>query len=499
MEIVFENYYRTLGDDYRLFGNVYRMKRNIVIDSIIDSELLEEGAVIILGLSGGPDSLCLLHALNEIRDAFNYEIVPVHVNHHLRPESDAEAEHVEEICDRMDLDCRVYDANCAEVAEELGVGTEEAGRNIRYQIFDDVADELIDEGYAFDKIVIALAHNADDQCETVLFRLLRGTGLHGLAGIPAYRRSASGHPIIRPLLGVERKDIEAYIKDNKLRPNIDKTNKDNSYARNKIRNELLPYLEENYNPRIRESLRRFAMSANMDDALLREIAFNEYTENMDVDGDNQRAVLNITGLRDNPPAINSRVISLVFELLEIEYLTTYENKIDIMELIYTDNPSGGIDLPLGLRAHREYDRLVFSAGEESYKADESISIYPHVVMMKDFNPDEDLPYAAFDFDVFNKEHPGKAGDIVLRTRAEGDYLPIKNGNKKIQDLLVDCKVKKIARDSIQMVCIGSEVLWVLPNSEFSGLNEKTKGKYTSKYAVSDTTERVLYIEMIDSL
>lgn len=475
------------------------MKRNIVIDSIIDSELLEEGAVIILGFSGGPDSLCLLHALNEIRYAFNFEIVPVHVNHHLRPESDSEAEHAEEICERMDLDCRVYDANCAEVAEELGIGTEEAGRNIRYQIFDDVADELIDEGKSFDKIVIALAHNADDQCETVLFRLLRGTGPHGLAGIPAYRRSASGHPIVRPLLGVERKDIEEYIKVNKLRPNIDKTNKENNYARNRIRNELIPYLEENYNPRIRETLRRFAATANMDDALLREIAFNEYTECMEVDGDSKRAIMNLSTIRDNPPAINSRVVSLVFELLELENLVSYENVIDVLELIYSDKPSAGIDLPLGLRAHREYDKLVFSTGEEAYVPDERIGIYPHLLMIKDFNPDEELPYAAFDFDLFDKEHPGMVGDIILRTREEGDYLPIKGGSKKIQDLLVDSKVKKNARDSIQMVCIGSEVLWVLPNSEFSGIAEKTKGKFSSKYAISDATERVLYIEIVDSL
>ena len=475
------------------------MKRNIVIDSIIDSELLEEGAVIILGLSGGPDSLCLLHALNEIRYAYNYEIVPVHINHHLRPEADDEAAHVEEICDRMDLECRVYDSNCKEVAEELGVGLEEAGRNIRYQIFDDVADALIEEGKPFEKIVIALAHNADDQCETVLFRLLRGTGPHGLAGIPAYRLTGSGHPVVRPLLSVERKDIDAYIKENKLRPNIDKSNSENTYTRNKIRNELIPYLEKNYNPRVKENLRRFAAIANADDSFLRDIAMNEYVENMEVDGDNRKAVLSLGELKDNPPAVNSRIVSFVFELLDLESLVSHENVVDIMQLMYSDRPSAGVDLPMGLRAYREYDKLIFSEGENTYTADESINIYPHVVMRKDYNPDEDAPYAAFDFDAFDKEHPGRLGDLKLRTRQEGDFIPIKGGSKKIQDFLVDSKVKKNARDSILMACIGSEVLWILPSEQLTNEREKSKGKFTSKYAVSDATERVLFIEIGDSL
>ncbi|MBR2673925.1 MAG: tRNA lysidine(34) synthetase TilS [Mogibacterium sp.] len=475
------------------------MKRNIVVDAIIDSELLEPGAVIILGLSGGPDSLCLLHALNEISDAFNYEIVPVHVNHHLRPEADAEAEHVEYICDRMNLECRMYDSDCAALAEELGISTEEAGRNIRYQIFDEVADELMDEGRAQDKIVIALAHNADDQCETVLFRLLRGTGTHGLSGIPAIRLSASGIAIVRPILSVERKDIEQYIKDNKLRPNIDKSNKDNSYTRNRIRNELIPYLEKNYNPNIRAALRRYAFLSDMDDSLLRRMAFSDYADSLATDEESKTIYLNLPEIRDNHPAINSRVVTYILSLLNLESLTSYESISSLVELIYSENPSAGVDLPLGIRAYREYDRLIFSSSDEMIRADESMEILPQIIMAKDFSPDEETPYAAFDFDEFNKEYPGMIGELRLRTRREGDYLPIKGGNKKIQDFLVDTKVKKNARDSIQMVCMGSEVLWVLPSEYFSGASDREKGRFSSKYHIKDTTDRVLFIELIETI
>ncbi|MBR0468271.1 MAG: tRNA lysidine(34) synthetase TilS [Mogibacterium sp.] len=475
------------------------MKKNYIIDNIIDNGLIAPGSAVIIGVSGGPDSLCLLHALNSIADMYDLLLVPVHVNHMLRPEAYAESDHLADICDRMDLELRVYEASCRDLAEELGISTEEAGREVRYQIFDEVAAELEDDGVPSDKIVIAVAHNADDQAETVLFRLIRGTGPHGLAGIPAVRISEAGYLIVRPLLNIERKDIEAYIKENKLRPNIDKSNSENTYTRNKIRNELIPYLEKNYNPKIKDNLRRYAGLAYMDDTLLRDLALTDYLDCLDVDSTKEEAVLDISKLKNNPPSINSRIVSMVFDLLRLEACATYENVTAIVSLIYGDHPSAGIDLPYGIRARREYDHIVFSASEEVILPDDSIAIYPQVVMAKDFVPDEDSPYAAFDFDSFNEEYPGRLGDIELRTRREGDYLPMKKGNKKIQDLLVDSKVRKAARDSILMVCIDSEVLWVLPNEYFSGEREKTKGRFSPKFHINDTTKRVLLIELDESI
>lgn len=470
-------------------------KKHIITDTIIDNGLIKPGQTVIIGLSGGPDSLCLLHALNSISDVYELNLVPVHVNHKLRPEADDEALHVADICDRMDLDCQLYEVSCSELAEDLGISTEEAGRQIRYKLFDDVAMQIADSGVPDENIVIAVAHNADDQAETVLFRLLRGTGPHGLAGIPAARFSEAGFMIVRPLLETERKDIEEYIKENRLRPNIDKSNSESTYTRNRIRNELIPYLEKNYNPRIKDNLRRFARLAFNDDALLKDIAFAEYTDRITVSESDQRAVLDISGLSDDPVSITSRIVSLIMELLGLDASVTYENVSAVTKLIYTDHPSAGVDLPLGIRAYREYDRLIFSGGAEEVSADESIAIYPQVVPVREFAPDEDEAYAAFDFDKFNAEHPGRIGDIVLRTRLEGDYLPMKSGSKKIQDLLVDSKVRKSARDSILMAAIGSEVLWVLPSEYFAGDRERIKGRFSQKYQISDSTERVLFIEL----
>jgi tRNA(Ile)-lysidine synthase len=190
---------------------------------------------------------------------------------------------------------------------------------------------------------------------------------------------------------------------------------------------------------------------------------------------------------------------MIFELLRLEDCATFENVSAITGLIYSDHPSAGIDLPYGIRARREYDRIIFSAEEELIKPDESIAIYPRVIMAKDFIPDEDVPYAAFDFDAFNEEYPGRIGEIELRTRREGDYLPMKKGSKKIQDLLVDSKVRKTARDSILMACIGSEVLWVLPSEYFAGEQERTKGRFSPKFHITDTTKRVLLIELDETI
>lgn len=476
------------------------MKRDHIIETIIDSELIAPGSAVVVGVSGGPDSLCLLHALVSIADMFDLMIVPVHVNHKLRPEADDEAAHIEEICDRMDLDIELFEASCSELAEDAGVSVEEAGRIIRYGIFDDVARSIEEEdGVPGERIVIALAHNADDQAETVLFRLIRGTGPHGLAGIPAVRMSEAGYLIVRPLLSVERKEIEEYIRENRLRPNIDASNSDNRYARNRIRNELIPYLEKNYNPKIREHLRRYAKLAFTDDMLLREIAVNEYADDISFDEERGRAVLDLKRAKDNPPSVNSRIVRMMLEVLGLESNATYENISAIMDLMYSDHPSAGIDLPLGIRAFREYGTLVFSADEEIIRPDESLEIWPQVMMKRDFEPDEDQPYAAFDFDSFNAEHPGSIGEIVLRTRHEGDYLPMKNGSKKVQDLMVDSKVNRNARDSMLMAAIGSEVLWILPSQHFNGEREKQKGRFSQKYQISDTTERVLLIELGDSM
>jgi len=331
-------------------------------------------------------------------------------------------------------------------------------------------------------VKIAVAHNADDQSETVLFRLIRGTGPDGLTGMPAARATEGGFMLIRPLLGATRAEIEKYISKNKLKPNIDKSNEGTDYTRNKIRNELIPYLEREFNPNIKDALRRFAEIAAADSEFLAEITYSICAETMIDDEEAGKVTLNITPLRELPPAITTRIAMLVLSFLGLETDTTYELVTNMASMIYSDNPSSVMNLPKGYKAIREYDTITYvhSGDEEIIRADDSLRMIPQVMMTKEFNIDEDDVYAAFDFDEFNKDYPGRVGELVMRTRREGDFIAIKNGSKKIQDVLVDCKVKKAARDSILMVAIDDEILWILPSLYFDGEQERDKGQIHTK-------------------
>ena len=470
----------------------------MVIDKIIDSELIQENAVIVVGVSGGPDSLCLLHSLVQISEPYNLTIVPVHVNHKLRPTADDEAMNVARICEILDLECLIFEADCEAMAKDLGISTEEAGRYIRYDIFDDVANDLKEQGWSENSIFIAIAHNADDQSETVLFRLLRGTGVHGLAGIPEVRPSDEGYMIIRPLLKVPRVEIEEYIKENNLKPNMDETNEGTDYARNRIRNELIPYIEKNFNPNIKDALRRYAEIADVDDSLIEEIAYNDCADSLTADEEKDALVLDISEIKENPPAINRRIVAIVLRSLRLDTKSSYELVIAILNLIYNENPSAQVDLPNGYKAIREYDQVVFTDNKDLSTAaqpEENVRLIVQIVPKKGFKPEDGAIYAAYDFDKFNETYPGRAGEITLRTRKEGDWIAIKSvtsgsstdqdgfGRKKIQDFFVDTKIPKNDRDAVLMACIDSEVLWVCGN------------RFSQNFQINDTTERVLFLEV----
>ena len=476
--------------------------RKSVIDTIVDSGLIEKDAYIIVGLSGGPDSLCLLHALLQIGDAYNLSIVPVHVNHRLRPSAGDEADHVARLCARFGMECNIFETDVQEAANDFGVSTEEAGRMLRYEIFDDVANDIHSQGVPTENIFIAVAHNADDQSETVLFRLLRGTGIHGLAGIPETRSSDEGYMIIRPLLKVTREEIEAYIKANNLKANIDESNSTSDYTRNRIRNELIPYLEKNYNPNIKDALRRYAEIADVDDSVMTDIAYNECSENLHVNQDDNVVTLDITDIKDNPPGINRRIVAIVFRSLRIDDNSSYELVLAILRMIYSDNPSAVYDLPAGYKAIRVYNTIYFTDNEKYFgiaEPEDDLSLMTQVIMMKEFSMPDDASCAAFDFDKFNAAYPGRIGDIVLRTRREGDYIAIKDGSKKIQDFFVDTKVRKAARDSLLMACIDNEVLWILPNQELGTPEQQEKGKFSQNFQIDNTSERALFLEVTENL
>lgn len=272
--------------------------------TIRDHDLIHPGDHIVLGLSGGPDSVCLFHVLQRLAAELDLTIHPVHINHQFRP-GDAERDqaYVEELCGKVAAGsagrvypCRSFVVDVNAMARELGMTSEEAGRKARYDAFAEVAGETAREtagqvagetarevaGEApasaciagEPRVVIAVAQNANDQAETILHRILRGTGTDGLSGI-AYKRSERGVPVIRPLLDVVRSEIEDYCAANDLEPVIDHTNNEPIYTRNKIRLEILPLLKQ-YNPNIIAGLTRLGRIAAADKEYLWQQAEEAY-------------------------------------------------------------------------------------------------------------------------------------------------------------------------------------------------------------------------------
>ena len=212
-----------------------------MLKTISDHNLISHGDRVIVGLSGGADSVALMRALVTLRDEFSLTLVACHVNHKIRSSTaERDQRYVIELCSNLNVECHVKEAYVEELAKEWGLSTEEAGRRVRYDFFNEIAGE---DGK------IATAHHMNDNVETVLMRFMRGTGLHGLTGIPYQRDN-----IIRPLLDVSRQEIESYLTENNCSYVTDETNFEPIYTRNKIRLNLIPEIQREFNPNFVETL-----------------------------------------------------------------------------------------------------------------------------------------------------------------------------------------------------------------------------------------------------
>lgn len=238
-----------------------------VYNCIKKYKLIEANDKLVIGVSGGPDSICILHVLNLLKQKLKFEIYVAHINHMIRQEADSETKYVQEFCENLRIDCFTKKINVEEFAKSKKIGTEEAGRIIRYDFFDEVAKKV-----SANKIVTA--HNSNDKAETVLLNILRGSGLSGLKGIEPKR----DNKYIRPLIETNRKDIEEYCLEHKLEPKIDKTNLESIYKRNKVRNDLIPYIQKEYNPNILKTINRLSQVATEENEYMEKITKIKFEE-----------------------------------------------------------------------------------------------------------------------------------------------------------------------------------------------------------------------------
>ncbi|MCQ2545373.1 MAG: tRNA lysidine(34) synthetase TilS [Clostridia bacterium] len=341
--------------------------------TIAKHNLIEKGDHIILGLSGGPDSVCLFDVLMELAEEMNLTIHPVHINHKFRPgAAERDQKYVEDLCKSYGVPSQSYVIDCNALAEELGMTSEEAGRKARYDAFFEWADTI------YSKTVlspepgcapkIAVAQNADDQAETVLFRILRGTGTDGLAGI-AYereeRRGDRSFKVIRPLLDTWRVDIEAHCREKNLNPVIDHTNNEEIYSRNKIRLDLLPHIEEKYNSNIKEGLVRLAGIAAVDREYIwkeTEEAYSSLRVMKDSAGmpfGSEKIVLEREGLAQCHEAIRHRLIFKAFGEIGLEKDITAERLEAADNIIEKIQSKKTVEFPHGYKMTVGKGRVTF--------------------------------------------------------------------------------------------------------------------------------------------
>ncbi len=238
-----------------------------VLKTIKKHELVKNGDTIVIGVSGGPDSMALLHIMHALQPILHIQLVVAHIHHGLREESTEEQQYVENVCQHMQIPCYTTKVDIQEKAKKEKIGLEEAGRKARYAFFKEVQENVQAQK-------IATAHNANDNCETVLMNILRGCGIPGLKGIPINREDT----YIKPLLETTREEIEAYCATYQLEPRIDKSNLETIYTRNKVRNVLLPQLQNEYNPNIISTINRLADLAQKETQYLQSVTKQHYDD-----------------------------------------------------------------------------------------------------------------------------------------------------------------------------------------------------------------------------
>lgn len=276
-----------------------------VIETIRKYKLIEDGDKIVLGVSGGPDSISMLNILKEIKDEqiIKFEMYVAHINHMIREEAIDDEKYVEDYCNRNNIKCYIKRIDVVKIANDKKIGTEEAGRNARYDFFEEILEET-------DSNKIATAHNKNDKIETIIMHLLRGSGLSGLKGIEPVR----DNKFIRPLIECERSEIEKYCEENELNPRIDKTNFENEYTRNRIRNMLIPYIKQEFNPNIVQTLGRLSEVVTEEVEYLDKQTQKIYQQIL-IEKTDEQIALNLKKFNEQEKIIKSQLILLVTKQL----------------------------------------------------------------------------------------------------------------------------------------------------------------------------------------
>lgn len=460
-----------------IFMNNLCFLENKIYETIMKYYLISSNQTVLLALSGGADSTALLIILKKLSRIINFKIYAMHINHMLRgADADADEKRCSELCKELEVTCFTKKIDVLNYSKSNNLSVEQAGRELRYKELFLLKNELNADS-------IATAHHYDDNVETILMRCIRGTGIDGLCGIDIKREDG----IIRPLLYIKKAEITTYLNKNEITYCIDKSNYENEYFRNKIRNLLLPNFTR-INPDFDEIIIRLCNQAKIAvDKIEKEL--NYYKNHIIINDSSAKINIDMLYCAKNyiKPYIVRYMIDQIKSLINIE-----KKNIDSILSMPVSNTIWSIDLPGHIIAKREYEFLKIerikcdNVTEKSFK-------YPIIYENENIIPKSGIKILLKKVDSFEKKYSSAyekyidydkiKGNILVRNRQSGDKIyPIGlNGSTSIKKYFINNKVPKQQRDNILLLCDEENIIWIIGYA------------LSDKYKVDEGTKNILKI------
>jgi tRNA(Ile)-lysidine synthetase-like protein len=445
-------------------------------------QLIQSGDHLLVAVSGGPDSLSLLHYIWMHREKYSVQVAVAHVDHMLRgDESYRELQFVQQFCKERDIRFFSRRINIQEKMNVERMSLQETARLYRYKFF----QEIMETGN-YNKLV--LGHHGDDQVETILMRLTRGSSSRGRAGIPVKRPFYHGE-IIRPLLCLSKTEIEEYCSFYKLNPRRDPSNDKDSYTRNRFRHHLLPFLKQE-NERVHEHFQRFSEELREDEELLQELTIEKM--NKIWKKDKGKVILSISPFLQLPPSLQRRGIHLILNYLYKETPSSLSSiHIDsFMQLLQSPHPSGKLDFPQGLKILRSYQQCIFQYepfATQPFQLELNVGESVRLANGMEFSLNKKTnPLPEKNANVMYLHPDDVSLPLIIRSRQNGDKIVLKGtgGTKKVKDIFIDEKIPRYERDQWPIVTDQTgKILWIpgIKRSKFEAMNFESNSYYILHY------------------
>ncbi|MBM7573170.1 tRNA lysidine(34) synthetase TilS [Aquibacillus albus] len=455
-----------------------------VLKFIKRHSLLHRNATVLVGVSGGPDSMALLHFLYTIKEEYNLRLVALSIDHGLRGnESKEDVRYVEKVCNKWKIEFIETFLDVQSYKDKERKGTQLAARELRYQFFKEKME-------AYQADYLALGHHGDDQVETILMKVIRGANPQGVTGITVKRPFSNGF-LVRPLLCVSKQIIEEYCSENEIDPRRDPSNKETIYTRNYFRIHILPLLKRQ-NPSLHKTFQRLSEAALHDQRYLEEQARQLIDEIVHFNDEKGEVSFEWIRFVEYPFALQRRSFHLILNYLydEVPDDLYYVHEDLFFDLIHNEKANVSVDMPKNLKMVKAYQTILFyfedQSNQTSYRNWLQI---PGKVVLPDGasiiasitdNPEEDSKFVmSLPFND-NIKPP-----LIVRSRQAGDKLKVRglNGSKKVKDIFIDEKIPRQLRDSWPLV-VDQEgnILWLVGiRKGYSSNNSKSRDYLRLQY------------------